>query len=189
MQPDSINFHEDAHNDPSSFNQHEAPSQGVEETCSLLSKSSGSCPGDILYEEDEAKNAKDHDSHDVDIRGLALLSHMKFYLLWLLLGLLTGIGLMTINNIGSDVSLPFFLLVLFALLTFLTGQSDMAPLRRQCLLRIHTGTTIDACRDPVLHELLWAARKWYVNAAYPRSLTLILFAQELALILLSGSWE
>ena len=86
-----------AFKDPSSFNQHEAPSQGTEETSSLLSRSSGSCPGDILYEENEANKAKDHDSHKVDIRGLAMLSHMKFYLLWLLMGLLTGIGLMTIK--------------------------------------------------------------------------------------------
>lgn len=108
MQPESIKFHEDAPKDFLSFNQHEALNQRTEETSSLLSKSSGSCPGDIPYEEDEAKSAKDHDLHAVDIRHLALLSHMKFYLLWLLLGLLTGIGLMTINNIGSDVSVPFF---------------------------------------------------------------------------------
>lgn len=95
-------FHEDVPKDPSYFNQHEAPSQGTDETSSLLSKSSGSCPGDIPYEEDGAKIAKDHDSHDVDIRGLALLSHKTFYVLWLLLGLLTGVGLMHINNLGSD---------------------------------------------------------------------------------------
>lgn len=99
-------FHEDVPKDPSYFNQHEAPSQGTDETSSLLSKSSGSCPGDIPYEEDGAKIAKDHDSHDVDIRGLALLSHKTFYVLWLLLGLLTGVGLMHINNLGSDVDIP-----------------------------------------------------------------------------------
>ena len=102
-------FHEDAPKDTSGFNQHESPSQGTEETSSLLSKSSGSCPGDISYNEDEVKRATDHSSHKVDIRGLALLSHMNFYQLWLLLGLLTGVGLMTINNIGSDVSSPIFL--------------------------------------------------------------------------------
>ena len=97
MQPESIKFHEDAPENSSSLNRHEAPSQGTEETSSLLSKSSGSCPGDMSYDEDEAKSTMDHDSHDVDIRGLALLSHIKFYLLWLLLGLLTGVGLMTIK--------------------------------------------------------------------------------------------
>ena len=97
MQPESIKSHEDASKEPSSLKQHEAPSMGTEETSSLLSKSSGSYPGDVTYEEDEAKGATEHDSHNVDIRGLALLSHMRFYLLWLLLGLLTGIGLMTIK--------------------------------------------------------------------------------------------
>lgn len=106
-QPES--FHEDTPKDPSSFNEHETPSQGTVETSSLLSKSSGSYPGDITYDEDEGKRSMDHDSHNVDIRGLAMLSHMSFYLLWSLLGLLTGVGLMTINNIGSDVSSPIFI--------------------------------------------------------------------------------
>ena len=97
MQPEPIKFHENAPKDLSKFNQHESPSQGTEETASLLSKSSGSCPGDVPYEEDKTKSATNHDSHDVDVRGLALLSHIRFYLLWILLGLLTGLGLMTIK--------------------------------------------------------------------------------------------
>ena len=44
----------------------------------------------------------------------------------------------------------------------------MAPLRRQCLLRIHPRTTTDACRDPLLHELCWTAHKRYVNALHIR---------------------
>ena len=97
MQPEFIKFRADASKEPSRLNQHEAPSNGTEETSSLLSKSSGSCPGDVPYDGHEVKGATDHDSRNVDIRGLALLSHMKFYLLWSLLGLLTGIGLMTIK--------------------------------------------------------------------------------------------
>ena len=97
MPPESIKFHEDASKEPSSLSQREAPSIGAEETSSLLSKSSGSYPGDVPYDEDGTKGATDHDSHSLDIRGLALLSYMKFYLLWSLLGLLTGIGLMTIK--------------------------------------------------------------------------------------------
>ena len=97
MQPESIKFREDVPKHRSSFNEHEAPSEGTEDTSSLLSKSSGSCPGDISYREDDAINVIDHDSHYVDIRGMAMLLHMRFYLLWLLLGLLTGIGVMTIK--------------------------------------------------------------------------------------------
>lgn len=42
----------------------------------------------------------------------------------------------------------------------------MAPLRRQCLLRIYSRTTTDACGNTLLHELRWTAYKRYVNGAY-----------------------
>ena len=103
MQTESITFHKDTSEEPSNFNQLEAPNQGIEETSSLLSNSSGSYPGDVPCGEEYVNFTTDQDSHRIDVRGLALLSHMRFYLLWTLLGLLTGIGLMTINNIGSDV--------------------------------------------------------------------------------------
>ncbi|QRD05999.1 hypothetical protein JI435_134180 [Parastagonospora nodorum SN15] len=38
-----------------------------------------------------------------NVTGLALLYKPDFWQLWVLLGLLTGVGLMTINNIGHDV--------------------------------------------------------------------------------------
>ena len=37
-----------------------------------------------------------------DTHGIAMLRHSEFYELWILLGSLTGIGLMTINNLGND---------------------------------------------------------------------------------------
>ncbi|QIX01352.1 hypothetical protein AMS68_006869 [Peltaster fructicola] len=42
------------------------------------------------------------DAEDVNITGLALLRSSKFWQLLVLLGLLGGVGLMTINNIGND---------------------------------------------------------------------------------------
>jgi MFS family permease len=42
------------------------------------------------------------DSHYLDVRGLALLSKVEFWQLFLTMGLLSGIGLMTINNIGNN---------------------------------------------------------------------------------------
>ena len=72
------------------------PTEDSEETSSLLSKSSGSGPGDSPYPDEETKKAA-HDSHQLDIRGLSMLVHVKFWQLWMLLGLLTGIGLMTIK--------------------------------------------------------------------------------------------
>ncbi|KAA6410012.1 MAG: hypothetical protein FRX48_06626 [Lasallia pustulata] len=42
-------------------------------------------------------------SQEPDIRGLALLSKLEFWDLFVMLGLMCGVGLMTINNIGNDV--------------------------------------------------------------------------------------
>lgn len=45
---------------------------------------------------------ENHDPPHLDVRGFALLPHAEFWQLFSMLGLLTGIGLMTINNIGND---------------------------------------------------------------------------------------
>ncbi|KAF1835946.1 MFS general substrate transporter [Decorospora gaudefroyi] len=68
------------------------------ETSSLLS----SGPGDIIDDDDDAASKKSAHSC-VDITGLALLYKPEFWQLWVLMGLLSGVGLMTINNIGHDV--------------------------------------------------------------------------------------
>ena len=96
-QPESISYGDDTPKDPTVFNEPEGPNGGTEETSSLLSKSTGSCPGDVAYQDGDAGPKTNRDSHHTDIRGLALLSRMKFYQLWVLMGLLTGIGLMTIK--------------------------------------------------------------------------------------------
>lgn len=69
------------------------------ETSSLLSRSSGSGPGDIPYEEEPANSIIDRDLHHVDIRGWSMLRTLKFWQLWSLLGILTGCGLMTIKYV------------------------------------------------------------------------------------------
>jgi hypothetical protein len=62
------------------------------EASSLVSKAS-LLPGDM-----GAQSAVDQDqSHHLDIRGLALLPRVDFWSLFILLGLLTGVGLMTIK--------------------------------------------------------------------------------------------
>ena len=96
-QTEGISYNDETPNGPTEFNEPEGQKKGADETSSLLSKSSGSAPGDIPYQEPNVKIEADHDSHHVDIRGLALLSERKFYQLWLMMGLLTGIGLMTIK--------------------------------------------------------------------------------------------
>ncbi|KAI1816446.1 MFS general substrate transporter [Poronia punctata] len=73
----------------------------ADETCSLLSQSSASSlPGEVLVQ-----SSVDLDrSHRVDIRGWNLLKNVDFWQLFAIMGILSGIGLMTINNIGNDAS-------------------------------------------------------------------------------------
>jgi MFS family permease len=68
----------------------------AEERSSLVSSDSNG-PGDI-------ENIKDHVSHGHkgDITGWTLLKTPSFWRLWIMLGVLCGVGLMTINNIGND---------------------------------------------------------------------------------------
>ncbi|KAI1386276.1 MFS general substrate transporter [Hypoxylon trugodes] len=75
---------------------------GADETSSLLSQStlSSSLPGEVLVQ-----SSVDMDrSHRVDIRGFNLLKNIEFWQLFTIMGILSGIGLMTINNIGNDVT-------------------------------------------------------------------------------------
>ncbi|KAI0967708.1 major facilitator superfamily domain-containing protein [Xylaria arbuscula] len=73
----------------------------LDEECSLLSQSSASSlPGEVLVQ-----SSVDLDrSHRVDIRGWTLLKNFEFWQLFTIMGILSGIGLMTINNIGNDAS-------------------------------------------------------------------------------------
>jgi hypothetical protein len=73
------------------------PYPGIEETSSLISSSSSSSPGDVTYEEEEVVNANNDNSRHLDIRGLSLLPKAEFWQLFTLMGLLTGVGLMTIK--------------------------------------------------------------------------------------------
>lgn len=69
----------------------------TDETSSLISKSSAEELGDVSYREGGAEGVTAPDSHRLDIRGMALLSKVEFWQLFAMLGLLTGIGLMTIK--------------------------------------------------------------------------------------------
>ena len=65
----------------------------TDETSSLMSRSStSSIPGDVS----EENHIKDH-AHRTDIRGLKMLPMLEFWQLFTLMGILTGIGLMTIK--------------------------------------------------------------------------------------------
>ena len=80
--------------------QNEVPGDGIDETSSLFSNSSsGSEPGAV---HGHGKGQRRKDSREIDVRSLAMLKHVKFYQLWLLLGLLTGIGVMTIKYVSPS---------------------------------------------------------------------------------------
>jgi hypothetical protein len=64
----------------------------ADETSSLMSSSS-SLPGDLLLQ-----SSVDMDrSHRVDIRGWQLLRNFEFWQFWSMMGLISGVGLMTIK--------------------------------------------------------------------------------------------
>ncbi|EOA87824.1 hypothetical protein ACJQWK_02270 [Exserohilum turcicum] len=66
------------------------------ETSSLISG-----PGDIADDDDTTSKKSTHSR--IDVTGMVLLRIPEFWQLWVLIGLLSGVGLMTINNIGHDV--------------------------------------------------------------------------------------
>ncbi|EXJ71000.1 uncharacterized protein A1O5_05993 [Cladophialophora psammophila CBS 110553] len=74
-----------------------------DEESSLLSKtSSQEQDAEDLESSKHMESDRIHEHPHLDIRGFALLPHAEFWQLFLMLGLMTGIGLMTINNIGND---------------------------------------------------------------------------------------
>ncbi|KAL9113170.1 MAG: hypothetical protein Q9187_007667 [Circinaria calcarea] len=87
----------------------EVPNDGTDETSSLMSNASTSVS--YAHEEDNDKaDPPRHNPHTLDIGGSSLLRKVEFWQLFSMLGLMTGIGLMTVNNIGNDVSILQFIL-------------------------------------------------------------------------------
>lgn len=73
-----------------------------------------------------ASEVEDESSHRTGISGMTLIRTLTCWQLFSVLGLLTGIGLMTINNIGHDVSAHrrFWILPLT-----LSDHGPLVPLR------------------------------------------------------------
>ena len=77
------------------------PNADTDETSSLISSTNS---GDAAYVGDSTPDSTCHSLH-VDLRGFAMIPTVEFWQLFLLLGLLTGIGLMTIKLVQSIESL------------------------------------------------------------------------------------
>ncbi|KAJ0413342.1 major facilitator superfamily domain-containing protein [Aspergillus carlsbadensis] len=77
-----------------------------DELSSLVSKTPSRTSREFFHErsasEDDSLSDVDPDSHQPDIRGLAMLRKIEFWQLFMTMALLSGIGLMTINNIGNS---------------------------------------------------------------------------------------
>lgn len=93
----SASFHDDFPKRSSHTKASEVSNVDTDETSSLMSNSSTSGSRDTPCQEDVSKPDAGHDSHHPDIRGLAMLSKLEFWNLFLMLGLMCGIGLMTIK--------------------------------------------------------------------------------------------
>lgn len=81
------------------YSEDSEPSEGD----TLVSRASTA--DDFGADEEVRKQNREHEEDHVELTGMALLSQFKFWQIFLILGLLSGVGLMTINNIGNDVSL------------------------------------------------------------------------------------
>lgn len=69
----------------------------TDETSSLVSKTTTPRESEDRSHEAEMPAEMGNSSHYPDVRGLALLSKLEFWQLFLIMGLLSGIGLMTIK--------------------------------------------------------------------------------------------
>jgi Na+/melibiose symporter-like transporter len=74
------------------------PSEGD----TLVSRASTS--EDFDPDEEARKHTAREEAQHVEMTGITLLKQFKFWQLFLMLGLLSGVGLMTINNIGNDAA-------------------------------------------------------------------------------------
>ncbi|KAL5003499.1 major facilitator superfamily domain-containing protein [Aspergillus recurvatus] len=90
-----------------SHSQPNGNSPDFDELSSLVSKTPSRTSQDSFHErnaeeDDDGLSDVTPDSHQPDIRGLAMLRKIEFWQLFLTMALLSGIGLMTINNIGNS---------------------------------------------------------------------------------------
>ncbi|KAK5734152.1 hypothetical protein LTR17_009135 [Elasticomyces elasticus] len=74
----------------------------ADETSSLVGSDTTSSPGDVDDVQDAKLHPSHHHHHGPEITGVQLLRTPKFWQLFIMLGLLCGVGLMTINNIGNN---------------------------------------------------------------------------------------
>ncbi|KAI5785085.1 major facilitator superfamily domain-containing protein [Peziza echinospora] len=161
----------------------------ITETSSILSSSSSSEDLEPYDEEANGDNSSLHAAdvphfhgHHIDVRGWALTRRVEFWLLFTVLGLLTGVGLMTINNIGHSVQ------ALWA-----KYAPDTEPHYVQTRQAMHvsilslfsfSGRIISGVSSDVLHKKYRSQRLWMVTCSGVG----FCFAQFLALTVENPHW-
>ncbi|OJD19854.1 hypothetical protein AJ78_00214 [Emergomyces pasteurianus Ep9510] len=102
-EPSNLPIPQDSTSGSAGCSESAAPILDPDETSSLMARSiSPRSSKDSFYDEDSPVNPR-RDSRYADVRGWSMISTVEFWQLFILLGLFTGIGLMTINNIGNNV--------------------------------------------------------------------------------------
>ncbi|CAG8973251.1 hypothetical protein HYALB_00000010 [Hymenoscyphus albidus] len=139
------------------------PLSETDETSSLVSRNSSSIPGDLVESRSEEEiNVKDH-AHRVDIRGFQMLQLMEFWQMFILMGILTGVGLMTINNIGNDVQALWIHYDDSATEEFIGKRQAMhVSILSVCSF---TGRLLSGFGSDFLVKIVKASRLWCLTAA------------------------
>ncbi|KAK6346762.1 hypothetical protein TWF696_006873 [Orbilia brochopaga] len=146
-----------------------------DERTSFLSTSSDSSsygtkddvvPGHADGSSDAARGASVDENRglqQIDIRGWALTKHAEFWRLFLMLGILSGIGLMTINNIGHSIRALWS--------AYDPTKSEKAVERSQSIhvsilsLCSFSGRLISGTASDVLKKKWYMSRVWLVFAS------------------------
>ncbi|KAF2101819.1 putative MFS transporter [Rhizodiscina lignyota] len=143
----------------------------ADESSSLMS-----APGDVDAEEAALKHGNHH-LHHLDISGRAILSHVEFYQLFILLGSLTGVGLMTINNIGNDAQ---------ALWAHWDPSVDKAFISRRQLMHVSIissfsfiGRLISGIGSDLLVKRLRMSRFWCITVSSSVFIVAQIFATQI----------
>ncbi|KAG5294542.1 MFS transporter [Histoplasma ohiense] len=79
-----------------------APKLDQPETSSLIGRHLSPRTSEDSFRDEDASVSPGRDSLYADVRGWSMIPTVEFWQLFVLLGLFTGIGLMTINNIGNN---------------------------------------------------------------------------------------
>ena len=99
--------------------------------------------GCVIIDDDDDAASKKSTKSCIDITGLALLSKSEFWQLWVLMGLLTGVGLMTIKYVSSESCVSSSLISTATLVTMsrLSGNTGMTRSRTISSLIDNFGTS------------------------------------------------